>query len=91
LAVQIFYKASLLDLQIEVTAEEQGAGSGIITIKPKSTNDENSLFRKWDYIEYAKKLSYYTGRPLDQIVSGDSVWSWLQDESGNLIDVTKPK
>jgi hypothetical protein len=91
LAVQIFYKASLLDLEIEVTVEEHGAGSGTITIKPKSTSPENSLFRKWDHIEYAHKLSYYTGRPVDQIISGDSVWSWLEDASGNLIDVTRPR
>jgi hypothetical protein len=91
LAVHIFYKASLLDLEIEVTIEEHGEGSSTVVIKPKSTNPENSLFRKWDYVEYAHKLSYYTGCPVDQIISGDSVWSWLEDDSGNLIDVTKQK
>jgi hypothetical protein len=91
LAVQIFYKASLLDLEIEVTAEAKGPGSADIKLKPKSTNPENSLFRKWDYDEYAQKLSYYTGRPVDQIICGDTVWSWLHDESGNLLDVTKQK
>jgi hypothetical protein len=89
LAVQIFYKASLLDLEIETTAVEKGNGSAVIILRPKSTNLGNNLFRKWDNNEYAQKLSFYTGRPIDQIICGDSVWTWLYDEAGNLIDATK--
>jgi hypothetical protein len=88
LAVQIFYKASLLDLEIEVTVEEHG-GLEHSYNQAKSTNPENRLFRKWDCIEY--HISCHT------IPVGLSNRLFLgfcgpgEDEPGNLIDVTKPR
>jgi hypothetical protein len=90
LAVKIFCKARLLDLEIEIIAENKDDDLVEIKFKPESKVDGKNLFRKWDYEEYARMLSDYTGVPLEKIFfPNDKVWTWLQDKSGNLIDVTK--
>jgi hypothetical protein len=50
------------------------------------------LFDDWDYKEYAKILSYYTGVPLKYISpSADLIKTWLQDDNGQplFMDINK--
>jgi len=91
-ATTIFYGASLLDLETEITAHAKEDGSMQIEFRPVSKNEPRKLFREWNRTEYARMLAHYTELPLEKLSpTGDAVWTWLQDASGNLVDVTKIK
>ena len=92
IAARIFYAARLLGLQTEVSDHRKGDGSALITFKTQSRVAGSHLFWKWNAEEYAKVLAFHTNLPLEKVWSRDGgAWTWLQDKSGNLIDLTKKR
>jgi hypothetical protein len=89
IAVKIFYKARLLDLDVEIDVECEDDDVIEVKLIPKPIDGSNS-FRKWDYAEYARMLAHYTGIPFEKLFLPDgAVWTWLYDDSGKLIDITE--
>lgn len=76
-ATKFFYKASLLDLKIDVTINEKPNGLSCL-ITWKAPADGDSIFMDWDQEIYAHLLSRSLGMPLEDLYKPpDQVLSWI--------------
>jgi hypothetical protein len=78
LSTKIFYNASLLNINTEVSFFEKDNGETSVLLFWKSPPGEASLFRKWDQSTYANILAYYLNIPIEHIfIPPNMVKSWM--------------
>lgn len=77
MACKVFYKASLLDLEIHVQFLPAGDKLRCF-IEYESKVDGDYLFRDWSPEEYARFLSFYLQKPIEEVYQPpDKVMTWM--------------
>lgn len=87
LTAMFFYKAHLATRVPKFMSFQQD-GKIIVMQSPLAGLSSKPLFDKWDWTAYAHVLAHYTDFQVEQLLRPEGVWTWLEDGTGAVPDIT---
>jgi hypothetical protein len=87
LTAMFFYKALLVTRVPKFMTFEQD-GKVTVVQMPLGGFSRKPLFDDWDWNFYARVLAQYTDLPVEELLRPDGVWTWLDDGTGTVPDIT---
>jgi hypothetical protein len=87
LTAMFFYKATLATRVPKFMSFEQG-GKVMVVQMPLGGFSRKPFFDDWDWNIYARVLAQYTDLPVEELLRPDGVWTWLDDGTGTVPDIT---